>query len=109
VDDLLLAGSIQEDCMEETHLFHERQDTKFLRKKAQIFQDTINPSAFTCPKGNTGTAPRGNKLSIPIQPPRPTRKSEFWELQVSAKSGSLTTPTWPNPSMKPQKGENRNL
>jgi hypothetical protein len=33
--------------------------------------------AFTCPKGNADSAPRGNKLSVPFQPPRPAGKTEF--------------------------------
>jgi hypothetical protein len=44
-------------------------------------------------------------LSVPYQTPKTTSKSEsFWEQQVSAKFGSLTTPSWPKCSRKPQKG-----
>jgi hypothetical protein len=119
VDELLhlhlvgLAGPTQEDYIEVKHLLLSllwEAGYKTSRKKALICKTLSNTSAFTCPRGNAGSAPRGNRLYVPSQPLRPTSKLEsFWELQVSAKSGSLTTPSCPNPSMKPQRGENGNL
>jgi hypothetical protein len=59
--------------------------------------------AFICGRDSAGLALRGNKLFVLFQPPRTAGKSaSFWELQVSAKSGSLTNSSWPNPSTKPQ-------
>jgi hypothetical protein len=82
---------------------------KVFRKKAQICKILSNTLAFIYPRGNTVSALRENRLSVPSQSPRPASKSDnFWDLQVSAKSGSLTTPFWPNFFMKPQRGENRN-
>jgi hypothetical protein len=64
--------------------------------------------AFTSCSDSKGLAPRGNSLSVPFQPPRPSGQAEsFWEPQVSAESGSLTTFSCPDPSMKPQSRENR--
>jgi hypothetical protein len=95
--------------MEGTHLLlsSEKQDTKFLGKRPRFAKSLSNTLAFTCPSGNTGAALRGNRLYVPSLPLRPAGKLEsFWKLQVSVKSGSLTTPSWPNPSMKTQSEEN---
>jgi hypothetical protein len=105
VDDLLLDGLTWEECMEGTHffLFYERQDTKSPGKKLRFSKALSNTMAFTCSRDSAGLALRGNKLFVLFQPLRTAGKSgSFWELQVSAKSGSLTTPSWPNPSTRTQ-------
>jgi hypothetical protein len=83
--------------MEGTHLLlslYGRQDTKSLGKSPRFAKTRSNTSAFTCLRGNTFSALRGNRLSVLSQPLRPTDKSEsLWELQVSAKSGSLISPS----------------
>jgi recombinational DNA repair protein (RecF pathway) len=111
VDDLLLAGPAQEDCMERTFFLSLlwEEGYKVSQKKSQICQTPSNTSAFSCCRDSAVVGPRGNRLSVPFQPPRPVGKSDsFWEPQISSKSGSLTTPSWPNQSMKPQRGENGN-
>jgi hypothetical protein len=73
-------------------LFYGRQDTKSLRKRPRFAKTLSNTLAFTCPRGNVVSALRGNRLYVPLQ--RPTGKLDIsWELQVSAKNGSLTTPS----------------
>jgi hypothetical protein len=68
------------------------RDTKFLRRRPRFAKTPSNTLAFTCHRSNPGSAPRENKLSVPFQPSRPADRSErFWELKVSAESGSLTT------------------
>jgi hypothetical protein len=91
-------------------VFYGKQNKKSLGKRPRFSKMLSNASAFTCSRGNAGLALRENRLYVPSQPPRLTSKLEsFWELQVSAESRSLTTPSWLNPSMKPQSGENRSL
>jgi hypothetical protein len=96
-DDLLLAESTWEECMEETLLLLFllwEAGCKVSQKKAQICQNTIKYLSFTHYRVSTALAPRGNKLSILFLYSRPTGKSEsFGELQVFAKSGFLTTPS----------------
>jgi hypothetical protein len=48
---------------------------KVSRKKAQFAKTLSNTLTFTCARGNTGSALRGNRLSIPSQPQRPASKS----------------------------------
>jgi hypothetical protein len=87
LDDLLLAGPTWEECMEGTHLFLSllwEAGYKVSQKKAQICQESVKYLGFHLSWGNTGSALRGNKLSVPFQPLRPVSKSEnFWEPQVS--------------------------
>jgi hypothetical protein len=99
--------------MEGTHLLLSllwEAGYKVSRKKAQICQTLSNISPFICPRGNAGSILRGNRLCIQSQSLRPPSKLvNFGELRVSVESGYLTTPSWPNPSMKPQSRENRSL
>jgi hypothetical protein len=92
IDDLLLAEQTQEDCMEVMHLLLSllwEASYKVSRKKAQICQNTVKYLSFHLSQGNAGSALRGNSLYVPSQPLRPISKLEsFWELQVSAESGS---------------------
>jgi hypothetical protein len=108
VDDLLLSGPTQEDCMERTHLlllFYGRQDTKSLGKGPRFAKTLSNTSAFTCPRGNTGSALRGSRLYVPSQSLRPAGKLEsFWDLQVSVESESLITPSWQTPLWSHKEG-----
>jgi hypothetical protein len=91
-------------------LFYGRRDKNSLGKRPKFAKTLSNTSAFICPRGNAGSALRGNRLSVPSQPLRPASKLErFGELLVSAESGSLTTPSLPNHSMKPHTEENGNL
>jgi hypothetical protein len=111
VNDLLLARPTWEDCMKGTHLLSLlwEEGYKVSWKKAQTCQNTVKYFTFHLSQGQHSLGPRGNRLSVPFQPPRLTGKSEsFWELQVSAESGSLTAPSCPNPSIKPQVGKNGN-
>jgi hypothetical protein len=63
---------------------------KVSQKKAQICQNTIKYLGFHLSQGQHRLVE--NKLSVPFWLPRPTSKSEsFWELQVFAEFGSLTT------------------
>jgi hypothetical protein len=83
---------------------------KVSKKKAQIYQNTVKYLSFHLSRGNAGLALKGNRLYVPSQTLRPTGKlGSFGELQVYVESGSLTTLSWPNPSMKPQSRENGNL
>jgi hypothetical protein len=92
-------------------LFYGRQDTKSVVKRPRFAKTLSNTLTFTCSWGNIGSSLKGNRLYVPYLPLRPTSKLEsFWELQVSAESGAVTTPSWPNPSMKPQEeGEQEHL
>jgi hypothetical protein len=95
--------------MEGTHLLLSllwEAGYKVSRKKAQICQNTVKYLGFHLSQGAMQAWPDRKLAVCPSQPPRPASKSEsFWEPQVFAKSGSLTTPSWPNPSMKPQRGK----
>jgi hypothetical protein len=95
VDDLLLAGPTREDYIEGTCLLLSLLwDTKSQEKKPKFAKTLSNTSVFTCPRDNAGSDLKGNTLSVLSQLLRPTTKLErFWELQVSAESGSLTTPS----------------
>jgi hypothetical protein len=113
IDNLLLAGPTQEDYMEGTCLLLSllwEAGYKVSRKKAQICQNTVKNLGFHLSQGQCKLGLIGNRLYVPFQPLRPSDKSEnLWEPQVSVRSGSLTTPFWPNPSMRPQSGENGSL
>jgi hypothetical protein len=79
MDNLLLAGPTQEDCMEGTRLllsFLWEAGYKVSQRKAQIFQNTVKYLGFHLSQGNTGSALRENKLSVPFQPQRPASESE---------------------------------
>jgi hypothetical protein len=82
-----------------THfLFYGRHDTKSLGKSLKFVKTLSNTLAFTCCRDSPGLASRGNRLSVPFQPPRPTSKlGSFEEPQVSGKSGSLTIPSLAKP------------
>jgi hypothetical protein len=74
IDDLLLTGPTQEDCMEGISLLLSllwKAGYKVSQKKAQICQDTVKYQGFTCHKNNVDWALRGNRLSVPFWPPRP--------------------------------------
>jgi hypothetical protein len=63
VDDLLLAGPTQEDCMEGTHFLLSllwEASYKVSRKKAQICQSTVKYLGFNLSRGNTSLALKGN-------------------------------------------------
>jgi hypothetical protein len=86
------------------------KDTKSLGKRPRFATTLSNTLAFTCPRGYAGSALKENRLYVSSQSLRPTSKLEsFGELQISVKSGSLTTPFWPNPSMKSQGGKREPL
>jgi hypothetical protein len=71
-------------------LVYESQDKKSLGKRPRFAKTLSDTSVFTSARGNVDSAFRGNRLSVPSQPPRPTSKLEsFGELQVCAESGSL--------------------
>jgi hypothetical protein len=53
-------------------LFYVKQDTKSLGKRPRFVKTLSNTSAFTCPRGNTGSALRGNRLYVPSLPLRLT-------------------------------------
>jgi hypothetical protein len=82
-DDLLLAGSTWEDCMEGTHLppsllccHTVSQNAKSLRKRPRFAKTPSNTLAFSCHRDSAGLA----------TPPSPTGKlGSFWELQFSGK------------------------
>jgi hypothetical protein len=60
VDDLLLAGPTQEDCMEGTHLLLSllwKAGYKVSQKKAQIFQDTVKYLGFHLSQGQHRLGP----------------------------------------------------
>jgi hypothetical protein len=84
IDDLLMAGPTQEDCMEGTCLlFSLLWETRYRvsRKRPKFAKTLSNTSAFTYPRGNTGLALRENRLSVASQPLRSESKLEsFWEL-----------------------------
>jgi hypothetical protein len=62
-------------------LFYEIHDIKSLRKRLRFAKTLSNTSAFTCLRDSAGSAPRGHRLFVLFQPPRPASKSEsFWEL-----------------------------
>jgi hypothetical protein len=110
VDDLLWLDQLRRTVWKGhtfSFLFYGRQDTKSASKRPKFAKTLPNTLAFTCPRGNAGSALRRNRIYVPSQPLRSTGKLEnFWELQVSVKSGYLTITSWPNPSMKPQRREN---
>jgi hypothetical protein len=71
VDDLLLAGPTQEDCVEGTHFLLSllwEAGYKISRKRPRLAKTLSNTLAFTCPRGNAGLALRGNRLYVPSQP-----------------------------------------
>jgi hypothetical protein len=81
---------------------------KVSQKKFRFSRILSNTLSFTCQKDNMEWALRGNRLSVPFQPPRPTDKLEnFKGLQFSAGSGSPIT-LLAKPFMKPQRGEDSN-
>jgi hypothetical protein len=49
-------------------LFYEKQDTKSLGKRPRFAKTLSNTSAFTCPRGNAGSALTGIRLYVPFQP-----------------------------------------
>jgi hypothetical protein len=74
IDDLLLTGPSQEDCVERTCLLLSlswKAGYKISSKKAQICKIPSNTSGFTCHKDNVEWALRGNRLSAPFQPQDP--------------------------------------
>jgi hypothetical protein len=113
VDDLLLAGPTQEDCMEgKCILLSLLWDAgyKVSRKKDQICQNTVKYLSFHLSQGQTGLAPRGNRLHVPSQPLKPSGKLEsFWELQNSADFCQIWIPTYSllaKPLYEAKRGEN---
>jgi hypothetical protein len=48
------------------YLFYGRQGSKFLGRKPRFAKTPSNTSAFTCHKGNTDLALRGNMLSVSL-------------------------------------------
>jgi hypothetical protein len=78
-------------------------------KKAHICQNTVKYLGFHLLQGQGRVGPKRKQAVCPFQSPRPAgRSGSFCEPQVSVKSGSLSTPL-ANPSIKPKRGENRNL
>jgi hypothetical protein len=99
--------------MEGTHLLLSllwEAEYKVSREKAQICQNTVKYLGFHLPQGQHRLSPERKQAVCSIPALRPTGKSEnFWKLQVSVESGNLTTPSWTNPSMKQQSGENGSI
>jgi hypothetical protein len=46
-------------------LFYGKQVTKSLEKRPRFAKTLPNTLAFTCPRGNAGSALRGNRLYVP--------------------------------------------
>jgi hypothetical protein len=77
IDELLLAGPTQKDCMEGTCLlvsFLRKAGYKVSQKKAQIHQDIVKYIKFHLDKDNADLALRGKKPSVPFWPPRPINR-----------------------------------
>jgi hypothetical protein len=56
--------------------FYGRQDIWFPKRKLRFARTLSNTSGFTCHKDNLDWALRGNRSSVPFQPPRPIDRLE---------------------------------
>jgi hypothetical protein len=91
VDDLLLAGPTQEDCMEETGLLLLWESGyRVSQKKALICQNTVKYLGFLLSQGQCRLDPERKQA---ISSLTALKSESFGEPQVSAESGSLTTPS----------------
>jgi hypothetical protein len=80
VDALLLAGPTQVRIVWKEFAsfspFCGRQDIRFTERNLRFARILSNTSGFTCHKDNIDWALRGNRLSVPFQPPRPINRLE---------------------------------
>jgi hypothetical protein len=113
VDDLLLAGSTLEECMEGTHLLLSllwKAGNKVSRKKAQICQNTVKYLGFHLSQGQHKLGPERKQAVSSIPAPKTSRQiREFLGVtgfcQIWIPNYSLLA----KPLMRPESGESRSL